>query len=66
MGMELNEFVTKISNIQKKALRDALKAKLNEGYTIDELYVSFDTKTTRNKNGIKAVVTYEIKEKTDN
>ena len=64
--MELNELVTKISNIQKKALKDALKAKLNEGYTIDELEVTYETKTTRKKDGIKAVVTYEIKKITDN
>lgn len=64
--MKLNELVTKISNIQKKALKDALKAKLNEDYTIDELEVTYETKTTRKKDGIKAVVTYEIKKIADN
>ncbi len=64
--MEFNELVTKVSNIQKKALKDALRAKMNEGYTIDELEVTYDTKTTRNKDGIKAVVTYEVKKITDN
>lgn len=64
--MELNELVNKISNIQKKALKDALIVKLNEGCTIDELEISYETKTTRKKDGIKTVVTYEVKKIADN
>lgn len=64
--MEFNELVTKVSNIQKKALKDALRAKMNEGYTVDELEVTYDSKINRNNAGIKVVVTYDIKKKTDN
>ena len=64
--MELNDLVTKISNIQKKTLRDAIKAKLNEGCTIEELEVTYDSLTTRNKDSIKVVLTYDIKKKADN
>lgn len=63
--MEFNELVTKLSNIQKKALKDALRAKMNEGYTVNELEVTYDSRTNRNKNGINIVVTYEIKKQTD-
>ena len=63
--MEFSEFIRKISNIQQKALKDAVQVKLNEGYTIDELEVTYETKTTKTKDGLKTVVTYEIDKKAD-
>lgn len=59
--MDLNELVTKLSNIQKKALKDSIQAKINEGYNIDELEVTYDTKINTNSKNIKMVITYEIR-----
>ena len=63
--MEYNKFIRKISDIQHKALKDAVQAKLNEGYTLDELEVTYETKMNRKPEGITAVITYEIKAKAD-
>ena len=63
--MEFNEFIRKISDVQKKALKDAVQAKMNEGYTLDELEVTYETKMNRKPESINAVITYEIKAKTD-
>lgn len=63
--MEIEDVLKKIAKIQSNAFESALKAKLNEGYTIDELEIEYETNTVRKGDGISTTVKTIIKKKAD-
>jgi hypothetical protein len=66
--MEMDALIKKISALQKKAIKEAIQVQLNEGYSLDDLEIEYDTTTRKNKKVVKSTLTFEVKpkDKTDN
>ncbi|TQR28764.1 hypothetical protein C7Y47_20295 [Lysinibacillus sphaericus] len=66
--MEMKDLVKQIAAKQNKAIKDAIQYRLNEGYSLDDLEIEYDTTTTKKKNIINSTLKIEVKVigKTDN
>lgn len=66
--MEMKDLVKKIAVTQNKATKEAIHYRLNEGYSLDDLEIEYDTTTTKKKNIINSTLKIYVKviNKTDN
>lgn len=66
--MEVKDLVKKIASKQNKAIKEAIQYRLNEGYTLNDLEIKYDTTTTKKKNVINSTLKIEVKviDKADN
>ncbi|MEK5330237.1 MULTISPECIES: hypothetical protein [unclassified Lysinibacillus] len=66
--MEVKDLIRKIAAKQNKAIKEAIQYRLNEGYSLDDLEIKYDTATTKKKNVINSTLKIEVRviDKADN